>query len=138
MAEAVFQHMVDEAGLTDQILVDSAGTGSWHIGEPAHRGTRRVLSQHDINYEGYARKVNQNDVIGDHVYVIAMDTSNLRDLQSRFGYQERMYKLMDFASDVDIDDVPDPYYNGNFDEVFQLVEKGCRGLLAMIRKEESL
>ena len=124
--------MVDEAGLSDQILVDSAGTGSWHIGEPAHRGTRRVLSQYDINYEGYARKVNQNDVIGDQVYVIAMDTSNLRDLQSRFGYQERMYKLLDFASDVDIDDVPDPYYNGNFDEVYQLVEK------AKVRKEENL
>jgi protein-tyrosine phosphatase len=48
MAEAVFQKMVDEAGLSREIEVDSAGTGSWHVGEKAHRGTRRVLAQHDF------------------------------------------------------------------------------------------
>ncbi len=138
MAEAVFQNMVDEAGLTDEIHVDSAGTGSWHVGESAHRGTRRVLAQHGIDYKGYARKVSRNDVNSENAYLIAMDTSNMRDLQSRFGYHPRMYKLLDFADGVGIDDVPDPYYNGNFEEVFQLVDDGCRGLLAMIRAEQKL
>lgn len=45
MAEAIFKRLVEEAGLTDEITVDSAGTGSWHIGEQACAGTRRVLAQ---------------------------------------------------------------------------------------------
>ena len=45
MAEAVFQKMVDDAGLSSLIEVDSAGTGSWHVGESAHPGTRRVLAR---------------------------------------------------------------------------------------------
>ncbi len=130
--------MVNEAGLANEILVDSAGTGSWHIGEPAHRGTRRVLAQHGIDYEGHARKVSRDDVSGADTYVIAMDTSNIRDLQSRFGYHRQMHKLLDFADDAGMDDVPDPYYNDNFEEVFQLVNDGCRGLLAKIREEEDL
>jgi protein-tyrosine phosphatase len=138
MAEAVFQHIVDEAALTDEIHVDSAGTGSWHVGEPAHSGTRRVLAQHGINYVGYARQVSSNDLNRENTYIIAMDMSNIRDLQSRFGYHPRMHKILDFANEVDIDDVPDPYYNGNFEEVYLLVEDGCRGLLAMIREEENL
>ena len=50
MAEAVFRQMVGEAGLADRITIDSAGTGSWHIGEPACSGTRKVLAQHGYQY----------------------------------------------------------------------------------------
>ncbi|MGF1671971.1 MAG: low molecular weight phosphotyrosine protein phosphatase, partial [Balneolaceae bacterium] len=49
MAEGVFQHMVDKAGLADKIVVDSAGTGSWHVGQKAHVGTRRELARHGIS-----------------------------------------------------------------------------------------
>jgi hypothetical protein len=62
MAEAVFQHLVNEAGLVAQIVVDSAGTGDWHVGEPAHTGTRRVLTQRGIAYNGRARQVGAREV----------------------------------------------------------------------------
>ncbi len=52
MAEAVFRHLVEQAGLSDQILVDSAGTSDYHIGERAHPGTRAVLRDNGIEYEG--------------------------------------------------------------------------------------
>lgn len=130
--------MVDEAGLSDNILVDSAGTGSWHIGQSADRRTCRVLAQHGIHYSGYARRVTNSDVKGESTYIIAMDTSNVRDISWQFGHLPRMYKLLEFASDTDLDDIPDPYYNGNFEEVYQLVKDGCRGLLARIREEEDL
>ncbi len=138
MAEAVFQKLVDDAGLSHQISVDSAGTGSWHIGEEAHLGTRRILQQHGIVYNGRARKVRQDDMRDEHTYIIAMDDSNVSDLQHLFGSHPRLYRLLDFASNSSKKNVPDPYYTGNFEYVFQLVSDGSRGLLETIRREESL
>lgn len=137
MAEAVFQKMVAEAGLDDQITVDSAGTGSWHVGEPAHRGTRRILEQHSIAYAGRARQVTRADMDPAH-YVVAMDQENVDELRRRFGDHPRLYRLLDFSANGAERDVPDPYYTGNFDAVYRLVEEGCRGLLAKIREEEGL
>lgn len=137
MAEAVFQKMVDDAGLSDEILVDSAGTVSSHVGEQAHHGTRRILAQHGISYNGRARQVQQSDM-APHTYIIAMDESNLSDLRRRYGPHPRLYRLLDFATQAKERDVPDPYYTGNFDYVYQLVVDGCRGLLETIRHQEGL
>lgn len=137
MAEAVFSRMVAEEGLQEQIAVDSAGTGSWHVGEMAHRGTRRVLSEHGIDYKGRARQVTQDDVAGE-TYVVAMDQSNINELKRRFGDDLRVYRLLDFARESNTRDVPDPYYSGNFEHVYQLIEDGSRGLLEMIREEEGI
>jgi protein-tyrosine phosphatase len=138
MADGVFQQMVLEAGLEDKISVDSAGTGSWHVGEQAHRGTRQVLRQHNIPYNGRARQVTTADMQDKNNYIIAMDGSNLNDLQRKFGPHPRLYRLLDFARQTAEKDVPDPYYTGNFEYVYQLVRDGCEGLLKMIRKQEEI
>lgn len=138
MAEAVFQKLVVDAGLTEQIKVDSAGTGGWHVGEKAHRGTRQVLQKHDINYNGRARQVTAVDMSNPADYIVAMDSSNYRDLEDRYGHHPRLYRLLDFARNTSAKDVPDPYYSGNFEYVYQLVEDGCRGLLATICQQENL
>lgn len=137
MAEAVFQKLVDEAGLDQQIHVDSAGTGSWHVGEKAHSGTRHVLQQHGIHYDGRARQVRNADM-DPQTYIIAMDQSNLNDLKRRYGDHPRLHRLLDFATHTDEREVPDPYYTGNFEYVYRLVEDGCQGLLAHIRSTENL
>lgn len=137
MAEAVFQKMVDEAGLSDKISIDSVGTGSWHVGEKAHPGTRRVLAQHGIEYNGRARQVRPDDM-DLQTYVVAMDQSNLNDLRRNFGQHPRLYRLLDFASQNEERDVPDPYYNDNFEYVYQLVTDGCAGLLATLRAQEEV
>ncbi|MCA9968658.1 MAG: low molecular weight phosphotyrosine protein phosphatase [Anaerolineales bacterium] len=137
MAEAIFQKMVDDAGLSDRVEVDSAGTGSWHVGEKAHRGTRQVLAQHGIAYEGRARQLADADM-APTTYVVAMDQSNLSDIRRRFGAHPRLVRLLDFASGTAERDVPDPYYTGNFAYVYRLVADRCRGLLAHIREQEGL
>ena len=137
MAEAVFQHMVDKAGLSADIEVDSVGTGSWHVGERPHRGTRRILSQHGIEYNGRARQIEANDITPE-TYVVAMDGSNLSDVERRFGAHDQLHRLLDFATKTDERDVPDPYYSNNFEYVYQLVADGCRGLLAAVREREEL
>ena len=137
MAEAVFQNLVDEAGLSELFVIDSAGTDSWHAGERAHRGTRRVLAQHGIAYRGRSRVVRHDEFSDDGMYVVAMDDGNMRDLQRRFGDAPNLYRLLDFAANSSVHNVPDPYYEGNFEYVYTLVEDGCRGLLkAIIEKEE--
>ncbi len=139
MAEAVFQHMVDEAGLSDAITIDSAGTGSWHVGEKAHNGTRNILRKHNIPYDGRARQVTHAD-FDQFDYLLAMDGSNLSNLQ-RMQPDDNdavITRLLDFAPDDGPRDVPDPYYDGRFEEVYQLVTAGAAGLLAHIRAEHDL
>jgi protein-tyrosine phosphatase len=138
MAEAVFQRMVDHAGLSDRIQVDSAGTSAYHVGEPAHPGTRRVLTRHGITYERRARQLRAEDALDDHTYLIAMDGSNAEELRARFGDQANIHRLLEFAVNTPVRDVPDPYYSDNFDYVYRLVDDGCRGLLAAIRANEGI
>ena len=124
MAEAVFQGLVDDAGLSNQIRVDSAGTSSWHVGQKAHSGTRRALSNHGIKYNGRSRKVRASDFDDPGAFIIGMDQGNVADMRASYGNHPQMYRLLDFAGNSDLRDVPDPYYNGRFEEVYQLVEDG--------------
>jgi protein-tyrosine phosphatase len=138
MAEGVFTNLVHEAGLADRFEIDSAGTSSWHAGETPHPGTSRVLVGHDIPYSGRSRTMDQSDLSDKETYIIAMDQSNLRQIRSNFGDHPRLYRLLDFATQSDIQDVPDPYYNDNFEFVYKLVTDGCRGLLDTIRIQEKI
>lgn len=139
MAEAVFRHHVAAAGLSERIIIDSAGTGGWHAGERPHHGTLAVLERNGIA-EGnqHARQLRRAD-LSDFDYLLAMDHENLADLRI-FGAagNERVRLLLDFAPEIDTREVPDPYYSGGFDYVFSLVEAGSKGLLAHIREREGL
>ena len=139
MAEAVFQHRVNEAGLGDSITVDSAGTGSWHVGEPAHSGTRNVLKKHDIPYNGRARQLERRD-FARFDYILTMDESNLRNVERMKPNDSETVtqRFMDFAPGEAIREVPDPYYDGRFEAVYQLVTAGAEGLLDHIRQEHDL
>jgi protein-tyrosine phosphatase len=140
MAEAIFTHLVEEAGLSDRFEIDSVGTISYHVGEQAHPGTRRVLAQHGIESHSISRKINSTD-LAEADYVIAMDRDNLHDLQKmarRVPTDGRLHLLLEFAAGASTQDVPDPYYSDNFEYVYRLVESGCRGLLEHIRQEAGI
>ncbi|MDO6657123.1 low molecular weight protein-tyrosine-phosphatase [Anaerobacillus sp. 1_MG-2023] len=140
MAEAVLRSKVAQAGLSDQIEIDSAGIGDWHVGEPPHEGTREILLKQQISVDGMkARQVKEADLSQFH-YVIAMDASNLGELHEMAGMNSSssISRLMDYVSESEIEDVPDPYFEGNFEEVYQMVEEGCSKLLEHIRDEEGI
>lgn len=141
MAEAVFRSQVQQAGLSDRIQIDSAGTANWHVGKPPHEGTRRILDEKNISYEGMtARQVKASD-FQQFDYIIAMDESNVSDLNQLFGQETpkaKLYRLLEFGSEREVKDVPDPYYTGNFDEVYEMVETSCQHLLEWIREKERL
>jgi protein-tyrosine phosphatase len=138
MAEAVFGRLVEDAGLAQHFEIDSAGTGSWHIGDRPCAGTRQVLASQGIEYHGRARVVTRADLADSQTYVLAMDSENLRDLRQRYGDHPRLARLLDFATATKVRDVPDPYFEGKFDYVYELIEDGCSGLLAFIREQEAL
>jgi len=133
LAEAAMRAEAARAGL--DIVVDSAGTGDWHIGKPPHAGTREALDRRGISWEGIrARQFTKRDLDA-FDYIVCMDTSNRRDVE-RFGRgSARILTFMELVRDARSPDVPDPYYTGNFEEVYALVEEGCEELLRRIRKE---
>lgn len=137
MAEAVFAHKVKLAGLSDRIEADSAGTGHWHIGEPAHHGTRRMLAQMQVPYNGRARVLLASD-LEKFDYIVTMDDQNLSDVRRIGKGKAKVAPLLAYAPELGITEVPDPYYTGNFDETYRLADAATEGLLAAIREEHGL
>ena len=140
MAEAVFRHMVNARGYADKILIDSSGTGDWHIGRPPHEGTRRILDTNRISYEGMVARQFTGQDFEDFDYIVCMDSNNLRDVLAIPGSDQhsKVIRFMDLLPDEKEENVPDPYYTGNFEEVYRLVQAGCDALLNRIEREELL
>ena len=132
--------LVEEAGLGRQVQLDSAGTGAWHVGEPPDRRAIVAARARGIELHGAAREVTRTD-FDDFDLVLAMDRSNMRALRRLAPSEEarekvRLLREFDPASAGAADlDVPDPYYGaaGGFDEVLDLVQAACTGLLDHIR-----
>src|SRR5699024_849579 len=140
MAEAIFRDLVNKEGLTEQIQVDSAGTGHWHIVEPPHQGTREIVDKKKISYDGMkARQVKQGDWER-FDYMFAMDDQNIKDLH-RIQKQTddiEIVKLLDFVKDSPVHNVPDPYFTGDFNETYALVSQGCKNILQHVKKQHNL
>lgn len=134
LAENLFRHLAEEAGLNGKYEVDSAGTGGWHEGESPDPRMRRTAARHGLVYDGEARQIRLTD-FDKFDLLVAMDTENQRELQSRTRRPEqarriRLLREFDPASGPD-DSVPDPYYGGDegFETTYRIVEAGVQGLL---------
>ena len=135
MAEAVMRHLVEQEGLQGKIEIDSAGTSSWHIGEPPHRGTKEKLREHQISTEGMQGRQLALADYKEFDYIIGMDDSNIHTIYQMLCVEQdnKILRLLDLTHHQK--DVPDPYYTGNFQETYELVVDGCRALLEKIRIE---
>jgi protein-tyrosine phosphatase len=139
-AEGVMRALVDREQLADAIELDSAGTGSWHVGSPPDERAAHAARSRGLTLEGRARQVRPSD-FETFDLVLAMDRSNMRELLAlvpdpSLRGRVRMLREFDPASAASGElDVPDPYYGaaGGFEEVLDLVEAACEGLLAEIR-----
>jgi protein-tyrosine phosphatase len=129
-AEAVLRRLVGEAGLADEIEVDSAGTGSWHVGEPPDERATVAAARRGLPLPGVARQVSPADF--EHFdLILSVDEENLQRLRriAPPGSAARVRK-------VTAVDVPDPYYGGpqGFDDVLDMLEDACRELLDELRQ----
>jgi protein-tyrosine phosphatase len=137
-AEGVMRHLLREQGLEDEVEIDSAGTGGWHAGDPPDARATEAAHRRGIVLEGAARQVRPSD-FADYDLLLAADRQNLADLRAVAPSEAarakvRLLREFDPASTGDLD-VPDPYYGGpdGFEEVLDLVEAACRGLLDEVR-----
>lgn len=139
MAEGVFQQLVIDEGLGDQIMVDSAGTSGFHAGERAHGGTRKILQEHSIHYDGRSRQLSRLD-FSDFDYLLAMDNSNLSNIKRMMpdNSPATVVLFLNYATQTTETEVPDPYYSGGFDYVYELIEDAARGFLKHLRETHNL
>lgn len=138
LAHGLFEEMVAREGLDDAIVVDSAGTHAYHVGEQPDPRSQETALRHGIDLSGQrARRVAPSD-FERFDYILAMDRENFSILSASCPDEQR-HKLrlfLEFAPELPEREVPDPYYGGasGFDRVYALVEAASRGLLEEIRK----
>ena len=143
MAEGIFLHLVQEAGLSDQIEVDSCGTGAWHTGERADHRMRATAKSHGIQLPSRARQIKAQDFV-QFDYILPMDHSNLREVNHQKGSNQQATAeviLMRYFDDVDQNgEVPDPYYGGpeGFETVYEILMRSNKKLLDYLIEKHKL
>ncbi|MDB5240177.1 MAG: protein tyrosine phosphatase [Spirosoma sp.] len=135
--------MVAEAGLSEQIQCDSAGTASYHLGQLPDRRTRENALEHGLTLTHHARRMIGED-LARFDYFVAMDQTNLEAIE-KLNYRstglhtnDTIFLLREFDPITsDQPNVPDPYYEGPevFEEVYQIIDRCCQQLLAYLKSE---
>jgi protein-tyrosine phosphatase len=141
-AEAVMGAIVAREGLDGEVEIDSAGIGSWHLGEAPDRRSTAAARERGIVLEGAARQVSEADFEA-YDLLLAADEQNvaaLRALAPDDAAAEKIVLLRAFDPEAKATgdlEVPDPYYGGadGFDHVLDVVQAACDGLLSSLRAE---
>ena len=136
-AEAIFHAKVEAAGLSSEILCDSAGTIGYHSGNRADSRMRKSAARRGYSLESISRQVRPDDF--DHFdHIIAMDRENLSDLerlQASHAGKAKLSMMCYYCRHHEESEVPDPYYGGDrgFEKVLDILEDACSGLLEQLR-----
>jgi protein-tyrosine phosphatase len=138
MAESVLRHELEQAGL-DHVSVHSAGTGSWHVGDPMDRRAKAALERRGYGTEHTARQF-ESSWFDQYHLVVALDRDNQRDLRKLAPtrrHDDNVRLLLEFDPDAETLDVPDPYYGAaaDFDEVLRQIEQACQGLVIQLQDD---
>ncbi|MFN5194036.1 MAG: low molecular weight protein-tyrosine-phosphatase [Cyanobacteriota bacterium] len=137
-AEGVFLQLLAREGLEHHFEVDSAGTGGWHVGKPADRRMQAAAGRRGINLVSRARQITPAD-LDRFDRILTMDHDNLQAVRSLerqlTAPRARIEPLVDHCRHWRVQEVPDPYYGGpqGFEEVLDLLEDACLGLLDQLR-----
>ena len=135
-AEIIFRKLVADAGRSESIEIDSAGTLGYHHGNPPDARMAATLERHGYTVAGRARKITSADLTHFDL-VVTMDDDNLahvRALDSAGRWREKIRPLVGYCREQQATCVPDPYYGGQrgFEHVIELLEDGCAGILREI------
>ncbi len=137
-AEAVFHYMVQTSGLRDYIEVASSGTHDYHVGGPADQRSHAAALQRGIDMSSHRAQHFKKQHFEDYDYIVVMDRTNHEHVMRHCPahQQDKVHYFLDFAPQLNIKEVPDPYYGGEdgFEHVLDLVEAASAGLMAEIRE----
>lgn len=135
MAEAIMRQRLKDRNIHG-IEVTSRGTGKWNLGQAPHEGTQKILKAHNVPFDGMISELFESD--DDFDYIIAMDQSNVDNIRSINPHLKgKLFKLLEF-SDMEEQDVPDPYYTNNFEGVYDMIQSSCDNLIDYILKDSNL
>lgn len=125
MAEAIMKHKLQEKGLENQVRVTSSGTGNWHIGKRPHEGTLEILERNGIDHGGMTGSQVRREHFETFDYLIALDSSNEANLLKMRpdDAKAQVRRLLSFSKQFTHHDVPDPYFTGNFVEVYDMIDE---------------
>jgi protein-tyrosine phosphatase len=135
LAQGVFEDVLRREELDDEVFVDSAGTGSWHVGSPPDDRAQRSASARGLDLSAQrARRILADDC-EEFDYVLTMDEQTYRTVASLCRGSAVVRPFLDFAPHSPEREVPDPYGGGpdGFEHVLDLVEEASEGLLKDIR-----
>jgi protein-tyrosine phosphatase len=135
IAEKVFVHELEQAGLADAVHVSSAGTGNWHVGSPADERAAAVLRAAGYQVDHIARQVDAEQLGAD--LVVALDNSHRRALQALVPEPDRVRLLRSFDPDAPPGaEVPDPYYGDEdgFATVLAMIRAAMPGMVEWVRE----
>lgn len=136
MAEYVMRYMLKEKGI-DNVITASAATSTEEIGNPVHRGTAEILRSLGIDFsDKRARQMTKKDY-KEYDLLIGMDTANILNMTRIAGAdtENKIYRLLEFAGETG--DISDPWYTGDFKQTYFDIERGCKGLInAILRQNE--
>jgi protein-tyrosine phosphatase len=136
LAQGIFEDVLRREGLEDEVFVDSAGTGAWHVGSPPDERAQRSAGQRGLDLSSQrARRITPEDC-KTFDYILTMDEDNYHAVASLCRGSAVVRPFLDFAANSPETEVPDPYYGGpdGFEHVLDLVEDASEGLLEDIRK----
>lgn len=138
LAEGVFRDFAAREGVA--VEVDSAGTGDWHLGHAPDKRAQAVAAKNGVDICGLRARLVTPDDFRRFDYIVAMDASNLANLEAMRpeGAKAEVGRLLDYAKEAGVPDVPDPYRGGpeDFDETYRLVVAGAKGLLEYVKREQ--
>ncbi len=135
-AEGAFRAQMQKRGIQDLFEIDSAGTHAYHIGEQPDTRSQVTAYKYDVDLSMQrARQVHESDFYH-YDYIFAMDVSNLSDLQDVCPpeYQYKLALMLDNIPQNNGKGVPDPYFEGRFDEVFEMLNRASGFLLGRLTK----
>lgn len=128
MAEGLFKKQVHDAGLSDEIYIESRALGDWEQGNPVHRGTKLYLDQHGIDSSTMKSELITKRDFELFDFIIGMDKTNIKALKKLAGkkYKNKVHLFLDVNKDFIGEDVPDPYYDGNFELTYKLISSNVQ------------
>lgn len=140
MAEGVLRHLVEQAGLSEQIKIDSAGMINWHQGDAPDLRAQTASLQRGIDISRQRARHIKSDDFDQFDYLIAMDKGHLQELDRLRHNSGKVYLLAEFAANNAATEVIDPYYGNaiEFEQCLELIIESCQELLKHIRRQHEL
>ncbi len=138
MAEAVFNHIAAEKGISDSVIAASSGTAGYHEGGNADSRTIKALRSHGVPINHTAHKITKADIAG-YDLIFAMDSENLHNIERFAGGSDKKIMLFRKFDPKGPGDVPDPYYGSeaDFEIVYEMCFRTCEKIIEHIMKQNA-